>query len=204
MSSVVVTAPVEHGESIDVVGARWRTGVRLLIVADAAFVAALVFTYFYLRGLDTEGGWLPPGSPTAGIWVGWALAGGLVLSAGLYRWAQDGSLAGKPKRLVIGAGLAVLVVAADTVGQIIQLATFPFKVESGSYASTLYVIAGASLFHLLLTLFLGIGLWNRARLGRYSALDNWQVRVVGVWWSWIALAAVITAFTTSFIASPHS
>jgi heme/copper-type cytochrome/quinol oxidase subunit 3 len=204
VSSVVVAAPVGHGESLDVVGARWLTGVRLLILADGAFVAALVFSYFYLRALDTQGGWLPKGSPTAAIWVGWALAGGLVLSAGLYRWAQVGSLAGKPERLVFGASLAVLMVAADTVGQIIQMVTFPFKIDSGSYASTSYVIAGASLFHLLLTLFIGTGLWNRARLGRYSSHDNWQVRVVGVWWSWIALAAVITAFTTSFIASPHT
>ena len=204
MSSVVVAAPLGHGESIDVVGARWRIGVRLLIVADGAFVAALVFSYFYLRGLDTQGGWLPPKSPTAAIWVSWALAGGLILSAGLYRWGQEGSLAGKPKRLVIGAGLAVLMVAADTVGQIIQMVTFPFTASSGSYASTSYVIAGASLFHLLLTLFIGTGLWNRARLGKFSALDNWEVRVVGIWWSWIALAAVITALTTSFIASPHT
>lgn len=204
MTSVVVTGPAaEHHESLDVVGARWRTGVRLLIAADAAFLVALVFTYFYLRGLNTEGGWVPKGSPTEAIWISWALAGGMVLSAVLYRWGEAGNRAGRTNRLVAGTGLAVLVLVATTVGQIIQMATFPFKVEAGSYASTVWVLAGDNLFHLLLTLFIGIGLWNRSRLGKYTATDGWQVRIVGMWWSWIALTTIVGAFTASFIASPH-
>lgn len=204
MTSVAVTGPAaDHHESLDVVGARWRTGVRLLIAADAAFLVALVFTYFYLRGLNTDGGWVPKGSPTEAIWISWALAGGTVLSAALYRWGEAGNLAGRSSRLSLGAGLAVLVLFADAVGQIIQMATFPFKAEVGSYASTLWVLAGSNLFHLLLTLFIGFGLWNRSRLGKYTATDSWQVRVVGMWWSWIALSTLVGALTASFIASPH-
>jgi heme/copper-type cytochrome/quinol oxidase subunit 3 len=111
--------------------------------------------------------------------------------------------AGNSGRLVIGTAAAVLLVLADTVGQIIQIGTFPFRVDSDSYASSAFALAGASLFHLLITLFIGVGLWNRARQGKYSVASNWQVRVVGLWWSWIAVAAVASAFTTSFIASPH-
>jgi hypothetical protein len=29
------------------------------------------------------------------------------------------------------------------------------------------------------------------------------VRLVGLWWTWVALAAVLAAFTTSFITSPN-
>lgn len=204
MTAVTVSAPAaDHHESLDVVGARWRTGVRLLIAADAAFMAALVFTYFYLRGLNTDGGWIPKGSPTEAIWISWALAGGMVLSAVLYRWGEVGNLAGRKNRLGLGAGLAVLVLAATVVGQIIQMETFPFEAETGSYASSLWVLAGDNLFHLLLTLFIGIGLWNRSRLGKYTATDSWQVRIVGLWWSWVALTTVIGAFSASFIASPY-
>jgi hypothetical protein len=99
--------------------------------------------------------------------------------------------------------LATLVMVGVTVGQIIQLATFPFHDDTGSYASTVYVMAGANLFHLLLTVFIGLGIWNRARLGLFSAASHWQVRITNIWWSWIALAALIGALTTSFIASPH-
>jgi heme/copper-type cytochrome/quinol oxidase subunit 3 len=203
MTSVVATSAVPHHEDVDVVGSRSRVGVILVIVADAAFVTSLVFTYFYLRGLNTEGAWLPKGSPTAAIWVSWVLAAGLVASAAVYRWAHQGIRAGQSSQLVVGAAVAVVLVLATTVGQIVQIATFPFRVDSGSYASSVFALAGANLFHLLITLFLGIGLWNRARLGKYTAESNWQVRMVGIWWTWIAVAATVSAFTTSFIASPH-
>ena len=68
---------------------------------------------------------------------------------------------------------------------------------------TLYTLAGANLFHLALTAFLGLAMWNRGRLHIYSAESNWQVRLVGVWWTWIAVAAVLAALTTSFITSPN-
>jgi heme/copper-type cytochrome/quinol oxidase subunit 3 len=203
MTAVIASAPAQHHEDADVVGARWRMGVILIIVADAAFVASLVFSYFYLRGLNTQGGWLPKGSSTATIWVGWAIAAGLVLSAAAYNWGQAGLRTGNAGRLVLGAGIAVVLVVADTAGQFVQIFTFPFRVDSGAYASSVYVLAGANLFHLLLTLFIGVGLWNRARLHKYKAPGDWQVRVVGIWWTWIAGAALLSAFTTSFITSPH-
>ena len=45
-------------------------------------------------------------------------------------------------------------------------------------------------------------MWNRSRRRIYSADSNWQVHVVGLWWTWIALAAVGVAFATSFVTSP--
>jgi hypothetical protein len=76
-------------------------------------------------------------------------------------------------------------------------------VADSAYSSSLYTLAGANLFHLLLTVFLGVAMWNRGRQHIYSASSNWQVRLVGLWWTWVALAAVLAAFTTSFIAAPH-
>jgi heme/copper-type cytochrome/quinol oxidase subunit 3 len=203
MTAVTVGSPLAHHEDLDTIGRRWRTGLALLIVADAAFVGSLVFSYFYLRGLNTDGHWFPRHSPIAPIWVGWVIAAGAVLSAGAYRWGQEGFHSGKESRLALGAGVAVLLVVADVVGQVVQIATLPFGVKHSSYSSSIYVFAGANLFHLLLTLFVGVGIWNRVRLGRHSPSNDWQVRLVGIWWTWIALAAVISAFTTSFVASPN-
>lgn len=203
MTAVTAGNPVPHVEDRDSIGRRWRTGVVLLIVADAAFVGSLVFSYFYLRGLNTSGAWFPAGSSIAQIWVGWVVAGVLVLSAGAYRWGQLGMHAGNESRLVTGAIVAVVLLLGDFVGQFIQLVTLPFGVADSAYASSVYVLAGANLFHIFLTLFLGIGLLNRARLGRYAADNDWQVRLVGIWWSWIAMASIIGAFTTSFVASPN-
>jgi heme/copper-type cytochrome/quinol oxidase subunit 3 len=203
MTSVTIGSPDLHVEDPDLIGRRWRTGVILLILADASFVAALIFSYFYLRGLNTEKAWLAPKQQTADIWVGWAIAGGAVLAAAAYHWAATGIRAGNESRLVLGASVATLVVVADSVGQFIQLATFPFGVSESAYASTVYTLAGANLFHLLLTIFLGLAMANRGRLHIYSATSNWQVRLVGIWFTWIALAAVLGAFATSFIASPN-
>ncbi|MEP7021799.1 MAG: cytochrome c oxidase subunit 3, partial [Pseudonocardiales bacterium] len=194
---------VHHVEDVELVGRRWRLGVLLLMFADASFVASLVFTYFYLRGLNTDSGWFPDGAASTPIWIGWAIAAGTVLTAAAYRWGQAGIATGDEKRLVRGAGLAVLVLLVVGVGQLIQLATFPFSVADSSYASTTYALAAANLFHILLTLFVGIGICNRGRLHKFSSTNNWQVQIIGLWWTWISAAAVLSAFTTSFIASPN-
>ena len=78
-----------------------------------------------------------------------------------------------------------------------------FGIGTSGYSSTVYVLAGAELFHLLITAFLGLAMFNRGRARIYSSESNWQVRLVGLWWNWIVVAAVITALTTSFIASPN-
>ncbi len=203
MTAVIPTGPIRHVEDVDLVGRRWRLGVLLLMFADASFVASLVFTYFYLRGLNTESGWFPDGASSTPIWIGWAIAAGTVLSAAAFRWGQSGIQTGSEQRLVRGAGLAVLVLLVVGVGQLIQLATFPFDVAESSYASTTYALGAANLFHVLLTLFVGIGIWNRGRLHKFSSTNNWQVKVIGLWWTWIAAAAVLSAVTTSFVASPN-
>jgi heme/copper-type cytochrome/quinol oxidase subunit 3 len=203
MTAVTVGNPVPHLEETDTVGRRWRTGVILLIVADVAFVGSLVFSYFYLRGLNTEGAWLAKGQSIAPIWVGWVIAAILVLSAASYRWGQAGLHTGKESRLGLGVALAVLLAIADLVAQVVQLASLSFGAGHSSYSSSIWVLGGANIFHLLLTLFLGIGLWNRARLHKYSPSNDWQVQIIGIWWTWIAIAAVVTALTTSFVASPN-
>ncbi len=203
MTSVTIGSPDLHIEDPDVIGRRWRTGLLLLIVADGAFVASLIFSYLYLRGLNTEKAWLAAGQQTAAIWVAWLISGLLAVSALIFRWGQQGIQAGSERRLLTGATFALLVLIADAVIQVIQLVQFPFGIDTSAYSSTIYTMAGANLFHLLLTIFLGIAMVNRTRAHIYSDTSNWQVRLVGVWWTWIALAAIASALATSFIASPN-
>lgn len=204
MTAVTVRHAAPHAEDPGVVGRRWRTGVLLLIFADVAFVAALIFSYFYLRGLNTSKAWLAPKQDTAAIWVGWLIAGILVVSAVALRTGLAGIQRGSRNRLAAAAGLATVLVLGDVVVQIVQLASFPFGAGDSAYSSELYLFGGANLFHLLLTLFLGIGVWNRTRVGRYSQQDHRQVQLISLWWMWISVAALASALTTSFIASPAS
>ena len=202
-SSETAETPQLHVEDPDLIGRRWRTGVLLLIVADAAFVTALIFSYFYLRGLNTQHAWLSQGQATASIAVSWLLALGVVVSAAVFRGADRRS--GPAMRAVScrRPSSPLLVVLATAVGQFLQLANFPFGVAESAYSSALYTMAGANLVHLLLTTFLGVAMWNRGRQHIYSATSHWQVQLVGLWWTWVALAAVLGAFTTSFITSPN-
>ena len=203
MTSVTVNSPDQQIQDPDVIGRRWRTGVLLYIVADVAFVFSLVFTYFYLRGLNTSGAWVAPGQKTSAIWFNWMLAAVLAVSALIYNLGERAIQAGKRATFVSAAGVALLVLIAAVVLQVIQLMSFPFGIGTSAYSSTVYVLAGAELFHLLITAFLGLAMFNRGRARIYSGQSNWQVRLVGMWWTWIAIAAVITALTTSFVASPN-
>jgi len=178
-------------------------GVVLLIVADAVFVMSLVFTYFYLRGLNTDDGWIPAGSHTLSPASDWIIAAVVVLSALAYLWGERGIQAGDRGRLMIGTLLALVLLLADLGLQIWRLATLPFGAGTGSYASTVTVMAGAHLVHLLITAVLGVAIWNRARRGLFSRDSNGHVRLVGYWWAWVAMAAIVIAFTTSFVTSPH-
>src|SRR5450759_3287969 len=66
-----------------------RVGTRIWIVADAFFFAAWFFAFFYLRALNNNYDWLPPGTthPTRGWGAGIVLLA--IASAGLY-WAGRG------------------------------------------------------------------------------------------------------------------
>src|SRR5450759_4936783 len=199
MTTTTATPAAGHHEDVDTVGRRWRMGVGFVIVADASFVAAMLFSYRYLRGLNTEGAWVPHGSATAPIWASWLLAAGFVLSAVVFRWGEKGIRGGDRARLVLASGVGVVLLVLVSVGQVVQIAGFPFAMAASAYASSMYLLARANLFHLVMTLFLGLGMWNRARLGRYSATENWQVGIVSLWWAWVALAAVLSALTTSSV-----
>jgi heme/copper-type cytochrome/quinol oxidase subunit 3 len=203
MSSVTIGSPELHIEHPDLIGRRWRTGTLLLILADASFVAAMIFAYLYLRGLNTEKAWLAPKQDIAAIWFSWLIFGVIAVSALVYRFALQSLKAGSTARFVTGAAFALAAVLAAGVLQFVQLATFPFGVNTSAYSSCMYVLAGANLFHLLITAFLGLAMWNRGRRDLYNAERTWQVEIVGLWWLWITLASVAVSFVTSFVTSPR-
>jgi heme/copper-type cytochrome/quinol oxidase subunit 3 len=203
MTALTHDGAAGHHDSPDVVGRRQRLGVILLILADVAFVLSLVFTYTYLRQLNTEGGWIPAEGHTESVGFGWLIAGVMVAAWVAYRWGEAGARSGRNRRLVLGAGIAVIIAAVDLFLQLYQLVSSTLRVADGSYASSFMALSGYHAFHVILSLFIGIGLWNRARLGLFT-VNHWQVRIVGYWWAWVAASAVITAATTSLTTISHA
>src|SRR5664280_857653 len=183
---------LEH-DSPAVVGDRQRLGVILLILADVAFVLSLVFTYVYLRGLNTEGGWISAVEPrTASTAWGWVIAAVMIVSWGTYRWGEVAARTDNRGQLLLGLAAANVLLVLDAILQIYQITAANLRPDYGSYASSFLALSGYHVFHLVTTLFIGLGVWNRARLGRF-AHNDWHVRLVGYWWTWVAISAVITA-----------
>jgi len=187
-----------HYESPETIGRRDKMGVSFLILADFVFLLSLIFSYFYLRALNTTGLWIPADSHTAISWQGWVVTSLAILSLIAYRSGIAGVRKGNQTALVAGMGLAFLLIVADLVAQIWQWSNFPFLTTTGGYASAMIVLAGANCFHLGITAFLGLGMFVRAKKGRYTKEDYWHVSVVGLWWTWIAIASVMVSVTTLF------
>jgi heme/copper-type cytochrome/quinol oxidase subunit 3 len=187
-----------HHEAPEVISRRDRMGVLLLIFADAAFVGALVFTWFYLRTLNQGGNWIPKDVEVAASSQSWIVTGVAGISAALMYLGLMAVRNGKVKQLLTFALLALFVIIADLYLQIQALDSFPFTIKNGSYASTMFALAGANIFHLGLTIFLGIGIVNRIRMGRYSQDDHGHIREVTYWWIWVAVASLITSFATMY------
>lgn len=193
------TAVHEHSTGHDQVAKRsQKYGVLLLIAADAAFVASLIFTYLYLRGLNTDGNWLPKGALALGPANGWIIAAIMVLSAAAYGWGEVRSRTKGPGQLITGTSVALALLLVDLAAQVWRMVTMNVSVGQDSYASIIMVMSAAHVFHLLITLVIGVGIWNRGRRGLLSGGGAWHARVVGYWWSWVAVSAVLVALTTTF------
>lgn len=177
-------------------GERWRTGALLLIVADASFVVALSFAFLYLRGVNTQSSFHPGGSPVASLWWPWAIVVVMVASYACYRYGLEAHEPGRRHFLAAGvtaaAGMAIALVLT-----IVQMTQFPFHVSDNAYSSAVWVLAAGNVFHLLITVFLGVGIAMRVHRRVTHGARDWHVRIVGMWFAWVCVAALIGALTVT-------
>ncbi len=188
-----------YGETPAIVASRQRMAVYLFLAGDAVFVVCLVFTYFYLRALDVNGAWLPSGVQTASAAMTWTVAAVAVASALAFAWGASAAGA-----LKVGTLIGLVLVFADLVLQIVQIATAPFHSQNGAYASTFLAMAGYHILHLLILLFLGIGMFIREPRGLLEGDRANEPRLVSYVWGWFAITAVIFATALMFTARATS
>lgn len=123
------------------------TGVRLLIAADVFIFLGFLFAYVYLRALNSNGLWRPPGVHPSG-WLGGAtvvaLAVGAVCSVVTGRRTRAGGAA-------LGlAGLALAAVLVATVLQGIQTFNPGFSPSyGGGFGSVMVGFTACMLVHLV-------------------------------------------------------
>jgi heme/copper-type cytochrome/quinol oxidase subunit 3 len=192
-----------HHEHPDVVGSRNRLGVILILVADIAFALSMVFVYFYLRAQNVNGMWLPKATEEraaiepVSISGAWTIS--LVVGLGLlfHFSALKSARSHNESALKSGSLLAFIASITAITLQFNAIANQPFTFSDGAYVSCFYLFAILNFVHLVLTVFIALGNWNRARLGLYKS-DIWHVDIVNVWWVWMFVSSLLGAFCLSF------
>lgn len=200
MTANVGSAP--HVYAPEVQGRRERLGVRFLIVANGSFLAAMIFTWFYLRNLNNNGAWLPKGVHTFSVSSGWSAGAGLILAGIIHAiGVQRKSMRQLTSILV----LVVLVIGAYLEWH--QMAHMPFIAQddngrpfyNGAYASSWLVLAGTRMFAYLISIFVALGLVIRGyRASVDPVLEEWRQRTAGSWFTWVMIAGFLSALTLSF------
>jgi heme/copper-type cytochrome/quinol oxidase subunit 3 len=100
------------------------------------FFFGFVFAYFYLRSLDSNGLWRPPGvEPPSGYGI--AIAAALVISAISFGYAARVARQGR-SGWVASSGLALVLGLFACAAQAVEYAHIPFGPQSGGYASVFF------------------------------------------------------------------
>ena len=72
-----------------------------------------------------------------------------------------------------------------------------------TYDSAMMAIISSTIFHLAVLAFLGLGLAIRSARGVVSG-DRWyQVRLVRMFWVWVAISSVVATLITTTITKVH-
>ena len=196
-----------------------RIALWLLIGGDAVFLLLELFTWFYLRALDTNGMWrgaactkanpctdglgnpitaeIPKASPS------WTLViAALTVVAALVVWRVEVAAQRQaPRRLISAtAGIALLVVLVAIVVQCLQFGHLPFTTIDGAYASSFEFFMGSTLAHLGVLAFVLLGLWLRARAGKYDGGYWFQVELIRFLTVWVAVVTCVLAATVVLFA----
>ena len=192
-----------HHEHPDVVGSRNRLGVILLLVADIAFALSMVFVYFYLRGQNVNDMWLPaatadhPAIQSLSAGPGWTVTAIAALGLLTHIYGLKGARSNNQTQLKLGSFVALIASVIAVAYQYNTISSAPFTFSDGAYVSCFYMFAFLNMAHLLLTVFISLGNWNRARLGLY--IENfWHVDIVRIWWIWMVVSSLLGAFSLSF------
>ncbi len=192
-----------HHEHPDVVGSRNRLGVILILVADIAFALSMLFVYFYLRMQNVNDMWLPkatadvPATTPISSSTGYTITAIMAVGLLAHFYGLKGIQAKNQTQLKLGGQVALILSLVGLGYQFNTIASSPFTFNSGGYASCFYLITILNFVHIVLTVFIALGNWNRSRLGLYKA-DHWHVNIVNVWWIWMTVSSLLGAFALSF------
>jgi cytochrome c oxidase subunit 3 len=175
-----------------------RRGMLFYVLTDVLFVIFMLASYVWLRAIHAEG-WFPQGTKLPDDQTVYVLTGLCVLSAIFFFIGFMGLRGGSKTTLTICMAVATVLAIAAVSGQIRFMGHLPFTTGDGSFASTYILLSGYHIYHLLLGIFLGIGVTHRALRGRYSSDRTAGLSAIGYYWYWMALFPVLVTLMVQFL-----
>jgi heme/copper-type cytochrome/quinol oxidase subunit 3 len=144
-----------------------RVGMRMLLVADLFFFAAFFFAFFYLRSMNNDNSWLPPGTTHPTRAIGAMIVGLAILMAILYLAAmRNAGMARTLLWLALGAGILCCAV------QLYEFRHLGFDPQlGGGFPSVFVGLKGA-----LLVQFVGALLWLSTHIAQARPDGDLAVR----------------------------
>lgn len=188
----------------------------LFIGGDLLFLVLEIFTWFYLRTLNVNGLWngalctkanpctdglgnpITAQIPKANPWHSVAIAVLTILCAAFIWLAESAAKKQSGKSTVTGLSVVgLLFLVGAVVWQCVQFGVLPFTTIQGAYASTFLFFIGSTLGHLILLLFVVVGLCIRAGKGRYEGGTWYRIRLIRFFVVWIAISTAALAIVSS-------
>lgn len=146
--------------------AAW-TGSRLMIGIVTAGLGAFIFSFFYLRSLNSYGLWYPSGFKGPQQWTGATVMIMVVLSAVLNSAGLRQIKAGRKNTWSGAATVALALGVLAAVLQIWQLTALPFQPAASGFASVFVGTQPA-----LIALFLGSMIWLETLVMRVRRIPD--------------------------------
>lgn len=186
-----------HGDFVNQ-DLKLRRGMLFYVLTDVIFCIFMLASYIWLRAYQ-EDGWFPQGTKVPDETTVYILTGLCVVSAIFFAIGFFAIRAGSHSGLLICMAIATVLAIAALSGQIRFMGHLPFTVSDGSFASIYILLSGYHVYHLLLGIFLGIGVTIRALRGRYRREKTAGLSAIGYYWYWMALFPVLVTLMVQFL-----
>jgi len=169
-------------------------GMVLLLATEASLFALLLATYFYLR-FKSAHGWPPDEIADPKILKPLLATLILVVAVAPLAAASVAAARLKPSAVRLALLVGILLGVAFLVFQYVLVAESldRFRPEDDAYGSIFYTLIGLHFVHVAVGVLLA--LWALARASRFDRTAVVTVRVVALYWYFLAVVAVLVFLT---------